>query len=62
MSSKRKKMNSIKRLTRSQSKAKKAIKATTNIVPTDTSVSGYTFISELLKNECNLYTFMQLNW
>ena len=41
MSSKRKKMNSIKRLTRSQSKAKKAIKATTNIVPTDTSVNGY---------------------
>ena len=41
MSSKRKKMNNLKRLTRSQTKAKKASKATNNIVPTEASASIY---------------------
>ena len=43
MSSKRKKTNNLKRLARSQSKAKKANKATNNIVPTDScySISVY---------------------
>ena len=34
-------MNNLKRLTRSQSKAKKASKATNNKVPTEPSVNGY---------------------
>ena len=44
MTSKRKKMENLKHLTRSQSKAKKASKATNNIALTEPSVSGYNLI------------------
>ena len=41
MSSKRKKMQNLMRLKRSQTKAKKAYKATNYVAPTEPSVRGY---------------------